>query len=155
MLPGAGDELQGIKRGIMEVADAIFINKADGDNHKKAKDALSQYSQALHLFPPKHSGWIPKVNLGSAIEENGIAEIWSVINSFYEMTNKNSYLNHLRAEQVKALFFTHIDQALRNLINQKPLFKDMVNEILKNLNSGKTDPYTSASKLVNQLLEKG
>ena len=154
MLPGAGDELQGIKRGIMESADAIFINKSDGENIKKAAEALGQYTQALHLFPPKPSGWLPKVSQGSAKDETGIAEIWSVIESFYDMTLKNAYLNHLRAEQVKALFFTHIDQALRNLINQKPMFRDKVDEILKSLSSGSADPYISATELVKQLLDK-
>ncbi len=79
MLAGAGDELQGIKRGIMEMADALVINKADGDNVKKAKLAQLEYKNALHLFPPSESGWIPTVNTCSSLNNKGIEEVWKVI----------------------------------------------------------------------------
>ncbi|HIF15262.1 MAG TPA: methylmalonyl Co-A mutase-associated GTPase MeaB [Bacteroidetes bacterium] len=154
MLPGAGDELQGIKRGIMEIADAVFINKADGQNLNKAKEACGQYKQTLHLFPNKASGWIPKVSYGSAKEETGIKEVWDIIDSFYELTNKNGYFKTLRSEQINALFFTYIDQALRNLISQKPMFKKHVNEILAKLKTGKADPYISAGELVKKMINK-
>src|SRR5690606_30151690 len=78
-LAGAGDELQGIKRGIMEMADAIIINKADGENLKAAKLAKTEFNRALHLYPAKESGWAPKTLLCSAIKNEGISEIWDVI----------------------------------------------------------------------------
>ena len=79
MLAGAGDELQGIKRGIMEMADALVINKADGDNIKKSERAKREYLNALHLFPATESGWIPTVNTCSSLNNKGIEDIWNII----------------------------------------------------------------------------
>ncbi len=82
MLAGAGDELQGIKRGIMELADMIVINKAEGDNLQKSKNAKLEYQRALHLFPSMENAWTPKVSVCSALENTGITEIWEVINKY-------------------------------------------------------------------------
>ena len=82
MLAGAGDELQGIKRGIMELADMIVINKAEGDNLQKSKNAKLEYQRALHLFPSMENAWTPKVSVCSALENTGITEIWEVINEY-------------------------------------------------------------------------
>src|SRR5690606_9905942 len=90
-LAGAGDELQGIKRGIMEMADTIVINKADGDNLKAAKLARNEFNRALHLYPPKASGWIPKTLLSSALKNEGIMEIWEVISEYFETVKSNNY----------------------------------------------------------------
>src|SRR5690606_6933909 len=81
-LAGAGDELQGIKRGIMEMADSIIINKADGENLKAAKRAKTEFNRALHLYPEKESGWAPKTLLCSAIENEGIYEIWGMVSNY-------------------------------------------------------------------------
>src|SRR5690606_20797060 len=89
-LAGAGDELQGIKRGIMEMADAIVINKADGDNLKNAKIAKVEFNRALHLYPIKESGWQPKVLLASAIENKGIPEVWQLIEDYLNLVKENS-----------------------------------------------------------------
>ena len=90
-LAGAGDELQGIKRGIMEMADAIVINKAEGDNLKKAQRAKSEFERALQLYPPKENGWIPKVSTCSSIENSGIVEIWETIEKFLDTTKESGY----------------------------------------------------------------
>ena len=90
-LAGAGDELQGIKRGIMEMADAIVINKAEGDNLKKAQRAKSEFERALQLYPPKENGWIPKVSTCSSIENSGIVEIWETIEKFLDTTKDSVY----------------------------------------------------------------
>lgn len=90
-IAGAGDELQGIKRGIMEMADAIVINKADGDNIEKANLAASQFRSALHLFPPSQSGWSPCVLTCSAKQGTGISEVWDTINEYIELTRNNQY----------------------------------------------------------------
>ena len=90
ILSGAGDELQGIKRGIMELADMLVITKADGDNYKKAKNSATEYKRALELFPPMQNGWKPQVNTCSALEKNGIIEILEIINKFNsQMLNSN------------------------------------------------------------------
>jgi len=87
MLAGAGDELQGIKRGIMEMADSILITKTDGKNIKMANLARTEYKNALHLFPPNDNGWIPQIETISALEEKGIEKVWQIISSFKTIQN--------------------------------------------------------------------
>jgi LAO/AO transport system kinase len=91
MLAGAGDELQGIKRGIMEMADSIIINKADFGIEQAAKRAMNEYKNALHLFPPANSGWTPKVATCSAVQGKGIAEVWEIIDEFMRHTKANGF----------------------------------------------------------------
>jgi LAO/AO transport system kinase len=90
-ISGAGDELQGIKRGIMEMADAIVINKADGDNIKKAKLAKVEFQRALHLFPATKSNWTPTVATCSAYTKEGIDDVWNTIERYIDTTKSNHY----------------------------------------------------------------
>tara|TARA_B100001758_G_scaffold247927_1_gene268643 strand:- start:18154 stop:19095 length:942 start_codon:yes stop_codon:yes gene_type:complete len=99
MLAGAGDELQGIKRGIMELADTLIINKSDGDNLQKAKNAALEYKRALHLFQPMENGWIPKVNTCSALENTGIKEIYTTINTFDKQMTSSGWKIKNREKQ--------------------------------------------------------
>ena len=99
LLAGAGDELQGIKKGIMEMADGLAITKADGGNIIKAKQARAEYQHALHLFPPAPSGWHPEVVLCSALENIGIDAIWQMIQSYLNLTHHNNYFARHRQEQ--------------------------------------------------------
>lgn len=99
MLAGAGDELQGIKRGIMEMADALVITKADGDNVRKANAARQEYQNAMHLFPPNKNNWIPKALTCSALENQSIGQIEKVISSFVEQTKGNASFYQNRKEQ--------------------------------------------------------
>src|SRR5690554_150643 len=101
MLAGAGDELQGIKRGIMEMSDALVITKADGDNRKLANVARSQYESALHLFPPTESTWVPKVLTSSAYENTNLDKVWAVIEQYVEKTQQNNYFYSHRKQQDK------------------------------------------------------
>ena len=112
MIAGAGDELQGIKRGIMEMADAILINKAEGDNLIKAKQAKREYANALHLFPAKESNWIPKVELCSAIEKTGIENAWEIIESHVLQTKTNGYFEENRKNQSKDLFYKSLNNKI-------------------------------------------
>ncbi len=111
MLPGSGDELQGIKRGIMEMADGIFINKADG-NLERAKRARKDFQNALHLFPPTTSGWKIPVEMGSSIEKTGIEEIWNQISSFEELTTSSGFFDENRKNQQIKWFHQLIRQKL-------------------------------------------
>lgn len=99
MLAGAGDELQGMKRGIMEMADLILINKADGDNIDKAKKAAQQYKQALHLFPANDNNWIPKADICSAYTKEGIDRCWNTIECFVSEQKANHHFQHNRLQQ--------------------------------------------------------
>jgi LAO/AO transport system kinase len=102
MLAGAGDELQGIKKGIMEMADAIAITKADGDNKSKCDRAQREYKNALHLFPPSESEWYPKVLTCSAVQKEGLNEIWSVVEEFtLHMKQKDPFFRNRQFQNVE------------------------------------------------------
>ena len=113
-IAGAGDELQGIKRGIMEMADSIIINKADGNNIQRAELAKAQLQTALHFFPPHESGVMPKVMTCSAYERTGIDAIWENILHYCSETQQNGYFDVRRAEQSKYWMYETIDEQLRN-----------------------------------------
>ncbi len=101
MLAGAGDDLQGIKRGIMEMADSLVIHKADGENVNAAQKAQNQYKQALHLFPPPASGFFPKILLASSYQKTGLEEIWQCVQAFVQTTQQNGFWQQQRAEQAR------------------------------------------------------
>lgn len=113
-ISGAGDELQGIKRGIMEMADAIVINKADGDNINKAKLAKIEFNRALHMFPAKKSGWMPTVATCSSIIPEGIDGVWQTISSYLELAQSNSYFEEKRKEQNQYWMMETINEQLKN-----------------------------------------
>ena len=147
-ISGAGDELQGIKRGIMEMADAIVINKADGDNINKANLAKVEFNRALHLFPPKKSGWNPIVTTCSSIEKEGIDAIWQTILSYLEITKSNNYFDEKRQNQNEFWMLETINEKLKNnfynhseIINLLEKYK---NEVLEN----KISPFSAASELL-------
>ncbi|MCB2196572.1 MAG: methylmalonyl Co-A mutase-associated GTPase MeaB [Bacteroidetes bacterium] len=122
MLSGAGDELQGIKRGIMEMADAIAITKADGDNISRADMAKVEYQNALHLFPPPDSGWIPKVLTCSSVTKNGIDKVWDTVIDYIEFTRENGFFDGQRKKQAKYWMYEYINEALHNhFFNQKEI----------------------------------
>ncbi len=110
MLAGAGDELQGIKRGIMEMADGMLINKADGENLLNAKRAKREYQNALHLFPLAESGSSPKVEICSALESSNLEKAWSLLENYLTITNQNGYFERQRQEQLKAWFNKSIQE---------------------------------------------
>ena len=153
MLAGAGDELQGIKRGIMEMADAIVINKADGDNLKKAELAQREYKNALHLFPPTESGWIPFVDTCSSREKKGIGEIWGKIKEYETLTKKNGYFLKRRKEQeLKIMFETikeNLDDSFRNNLSVKAILPEIKNKVL----NGDISSYKAAKELLDIYLK--
>ncbi len=148
MLAGAGDELQGIKRGIMEMADIIAINKADGNNMEKAQMARVQYQNAIHLFPKKESDWVPNVLTCSAIKKVGIAEIWEQIEKYKLLTEKNDYFFRKRNEQSTYWMHETIEEQLkRNFYDNseiKEKMKVLENKVLKN----KMSSFAAAGKLL-------
>lgn len=113
-LAGTGDELQGIKRGIMEMADGIVINKADGDNIDRARLAQAQFRSALQLFPPAPSGWKPEVLTYSGYFELGIPEVWDMINRYFDFVKENGYFERKRHQQARYWMYETIDEQLRS-----------------------------------------
>jgi len=125
-ISGAGDELQGIKRGIMEMADAIVINKADGDNVAKAKLAKTEFNRALHLFPAKNSGWTPTVSTCSAMENTGIDAVWQTITDYLALTTSNTYFKEKRKEQNQYWMMETINEQLKsNFYNHPEIIKEL------------------------------
>ena len=148
-LAGAGDELQGIKRGIIEMADAIVINKADGDNKQNAKIAKVAFNRALHLYPLKESKWQPKVLTASALHNSGIEEINNMILTYIAITKENAYFNKKRNEQNKFWLLSTIEQQLKTNFYQNPKIKNALQEEIDNLENGKTTPFNAAKRLLD------
>lgn len=119
-IAGAGDELQGIKRGIMEMADTIVINKADGDNYEKAQLAAAQFRSALHLFPPTGSGWSPPVLTCSALENTGVPRVWATVNEYIALTRENGFFKNRRHDQARYWMYETINETLRNNFYYNP-----------------------------------
>jgi LAO/AO transport system kinase len=149
MLAGAGDELQGIKRGIMELADTIVINKAEGDNLKKAELARRQYKNALHLFPLPESGWSPKVLLASALKNIGIEDIWKTIMEYVVHTKNNQYWEINRNRQAKFRMHETIVDTLKNNFYQNEKYKAQILELEKNLECNTISAYKAAKILLS------
>lgn len=147
-LAGAGDELQGIKRGIIEMADAIVINKADGDNEKNAKIAKVEFNRALHLYPIKESNWQPKVLTASALHNLGIEKIDKMIVDYISLTNDNNYFDKKRNQQNKYWLLATIEQQLKANFYQNPLIKNALSKEIEALENGKTTPFNAAKRLL-------
>ena len=149
MLAGAGDELQGIKRGIMEMADAITINKADGNNIEKAGLARIQYQNALHLFPATESGWKPKVLTCSAYMKTGISEIWDTIDEYMTMTKGSNYFQHRRNDQSKFWMYETINEQLRNNFYQNEKIRTLMEETESKVLKEEISSFVAAKKLLD------
>jgi LAO/AO transport system kinase len=149
MLAGAGDELQGIKRGIMEMADAITINKADGNNIEKAGLARIQYANALHLFPATESGWNPKVLTCSAYLKTGISEIWDTIGEYLAHVKNNNYFQHRRNDQSKFWMYETINEQLRNDFYQNEQIKELMEESERKVLKEEISSFVAAKKLLD------
>lgn len=149
MLAGAGDELQGIKRGIMEIADAVVINKADGDNLYKAKLASREYKNALHLFPANNNGWTPKVSICSALESTGISETWKIVESFKNLTVSNQSFETNRKLQAKFWLEQTINEDLKNLFYENEKVKSKITTIENKVIEGIISPFKAAKELLD------
>ena len=147
-LAGAGDELQGIKRGIIEMADAIVINKADGENVKAAKLAKVEFNRALHLYPSKVSDWSPKVTLCSALKHKGISEVWEMIKDYKSTTTLNNYFETNRTHQNKFWLLQTIEERLKSNFYNSTKIKAELQSQIKLVEAGKTTPFAAAEYLL-------
>ncbi len=150
-LAGAGDELQGIKRGIIEMADAIVINKADGENTRCADVAKTEFNRALHLFPVKESQWSPQVLTCSALQQTGIEEIWELIKLYINLTQANGYFEANRKQQNKYWLEATIKQELLRNFESLPNIKEAIKTQLEAVNNRETTPFLAAQKLLEKL----
>jgi len=153
-ISGAGDELQGIKRGIMEMADSIVINKADGDNVKKANQAKLEFNRALHLFPPKPSNWQPKVTTCSAITKDGISEIWNTISDYFEMTKQSGFFQEKRNEQNQFWMMETINEQLKQNFYNQPEIISLLEQNKKSVQNDEISPFEAASELLKFYFDK-
>lgn len=147
-ISGAGDELQGIKRGIMEMADAIVINKADGDNVKKAGLAKTEFNRALHLFPAKTSGWIPKVTTCSAIEKTGIDSVWQIISDYVGLVKTNHYFDEKRNVQNQYWMMETINAELQRHFYSDAEIEQLLVENKNAVQNGEISPFAAAQILL-------
>lgn len=150
-LAGAGDELQGIKRGIIEMADAIAINKADGNNLHAAKLAKTEFTRALHFYPTKASGWLPKVTTCSALNNEGINTIWDIILQYIKTTKANNYFNIKRNQQNKYWLIQTIETQLKSNFFNTPNIKAELKNQLNLIETNQTTPFAAADVLLNIL----
>lgn len=151
MLAGAGDELQGIKRGIMEMADAIVINKAEGDNIIPANKAKQAYQNALHLFPPNNNAWQPKVTTCSALQHQNIAEIWQIIEDYQHLLVSNGFFEQQRKQQQLNWFNKTVQHAFFSLFLENDKVQQELNTIKEKVLLNQLSPYSAVKKLLNNI----
>ncbi len=148
MLAGAGDELQGIKKGIMEMADMVVINKADGDNVRKSQIARSQYQNALHIFPQSESGWSPVVSTASAIKNIGIDKVWEEITAYKKLVTENGYFHKNRNLQQVQWMYNNINEELKRLFYGSKDIASQLSMLEKDIISAKISPVKAAQKII-------
>ncbi len=145
---GAGDELQSMKRGIMEMADAIVINKADGDNIQKAEFAKKEFQHALHLFPAKKSDWMPIAATCSALNNNGIQEIWQTILQYVEQTKATDYFFEKRKEQNQYWLSATINEQLQSHFYSDPKIQQLLDTTKKAVQNDEISPFAAAQMVL-------
>ena len=149
VLTGAGDELQGIKKGIMELADAIVINKADGDNLTKAKVSRGQYERMIEYIRPATPGWPTHAYLCSALEKTGLKELWEVIGAFQKMTRQSGVWQKRREGQLLDWMHSMIDEHLHNLFFEDAVVTGRMPEIREAVLKGVVSPTQAVAELIN------
>jgi len=148
VLAGAGDELQGMKRGIMEMADLVLVNKSDGDNVQRAIAAMVDYKNALHLFPPQEGGWVPRAATCSAIEGTGIKEAWEAVLEHYRSQTGNKYFEKKRREQNRYWLHEQLNHRLLQNFYEHPAIKKRLPEIELAVQEGKIGVQKAAKELL-------
>jgi LAO/AO transport system kinase len=148
MLAGAGDELQGIKKGIMEMADMVVINKADGDNVRKSELARLQYQNALHIFPAPESGWTPIVTKASSTKNSGIDTIWDKITKYKQLVTDNGYFIKNRNHQKIRWMYDNINEALKHMFYGSKDITNRLSVLEKQIISSEISPIKAAEAII-------
>jgi len=149
LMPGAGDELQGIKRGIVEMADLIAVNKADGDRIELAKSARRDYAQALHLFPAKESGWQPQAVTCSSQTGEGLAEIWELLADYQAVVRGNGWFLENRKEMMIGWFRLRLQDELLSRLYENPAIKNYLPKIEAAILNGEISILNGVKKLLS------
>ena len=149
-LAGTGDELQGIKRGIMEISDGIVINKCDGDNVDRCHMAATNFRNALHFFPKPDSGWLPKVLCYSGFYGYGIKEVWDMIYEYIAFVKDNGYFEYRRNEQAKYWMYESINEHLRMNFYNNPLIQQLLTEAERVVLDGQKTSFVAAQELLDK-----
>lgn len=147
-LAGAGDQLQGIKRGIIEMADSIVINKADGDNVQRAKIAKTEFKRALQLYPPTNYNWMPKVVTCSALHKQDIDAVWAIIAEFMTITKENGAFYNRRKKQNKFWVLQTIEEQLKQRFYNHEAVEKSLQEYIKRVESDQISPFKAAEELL-------
>ncbi|PID91525.1 MAG: methylmalonyl Co-A mutase-associated GTPase MeaB [Bacteroidetes bacterium] len=150
MLAGAGDELQGIKRGIMEMADAIVINKADGHNVQRARRAQAEYANALHLFPPAESGWTPEVHTCSSLYNTGITEIRDMLQRYIELVEENGYRTRQRQQQSRYWMYETVREGIYDLVFRNGEMAGELKHLEAEIAAGRLTSHMAAEAILNK-----
>lgn len=153
-LAGTGDELQGIKRGIMEISDGIVINKCDGSNVDKCHLAATSFRNALHFFPAPPSGWLPKVLCYSGFYGTGIKEVWDMIYEYIDFVKANGYFDYRRNEQSKYWMYETINEQLRNSFYNNSLISKLINNAERFVLEGKKTSFAAAGDLLDMYFDE-
>jgi LAO/AO transport system kinase len=148
LAPGAGDELQGVKRGIVELADVVVVTKADGELLPAARRAAADYRQALHLLRPKHPGWVPPVLLASALDNDGVAEVWAAVEDHRRMLDAGGRLGARRAQQATSWFWHEVNDRLLTELRADPRVSELAGELEGDVAHGSISPGAAAARLL-------
>ena len=155
LAPGAGNELQGIKRGIVELADLIVVNKADGELAPAARRAAVEYQGALGFLHPRHPDWTPPVETCSALEDRGVDSVWRLIEQYRATMSANGELEKARAAQAKAWLWSEISQTLLETLCADAGVRDRVKALEEAVATGRTSPLVAAQEIVNSVRRQG
>lgn len=150
MLAGAGDELQGIKKGIMEMADMVVINKADGDNVRKSRQAKREYQNALHIFPIGDSGWSPATSTASAIKNIGMDIVWDKVMEYKKLVDENGYFHKNRDRQKIQWMYNNINEGLKDMFYSSAEISNPLKELEKDISSSKISPVKAAELILDK-----
>ena len=153
-LAGTGDELQGIKRGIMEIADGIVINKCDGENVDRCQMAATNFRNALHFFPMPESGWLPKVLCYSGFYGIGIKEVWDMIYQYIDFVKANGYFQYRRNEQSKYWMYESINEHLRNSFYNNPIIAEQIKSAEHSVLGGEKTSFKAAGDLLDMYFKQ-
>ena len=151
---GTGDELQGIKRGIMEISDGIVINKCDGENVERCQMAATNFRNALHFFPKPESGWLPKVLCYSGFYGTGVKEVWDMIYEYVDFVKHNGYFQYRRNEQSKYWMYETINEQLRNSFYHNADIKAMLKNAEQSVLAGEKTSFAAAGELLDFYFKK-